>query len=1139
MSRIAIVTPWFGRILKGGAERHAWQLAERLASRDHVVEVLTTCCRAHTQDWGVNHLPEGVTPEPEGFAVHRFAVEPRNGARFDEVNSRLLALPRSSLRAGVPPVDEDDEHVFRTQLIRSPSLVSYLERNRELFDAIVLLPYLYGPVLEGVRAAGSRALFQPCLHDEAYAYLPSVARAVYAAKRLLFLSEGERRLAVRLYGPGIIAKSIVVGAGVDPFAEPEGAVLPEVPSERFVLCLGKKDPGKKTDFLVRCFARHRERHPTSRLQLVLAGPGAIAGMSLPAGARDAGEVSEAQKAALLEHCAALVHPSENESYSRVLMEAWLHGRPAAVSANCLATATAVAEGGGWLAADEQEWIALFATIDRASDETLAALGEQGRRYARDLASWDSVIGRYEAAIESIRDDFPASVPKTPIHQVLPNVAVGDAISNHALWIRNKLRAWGHSSDIFALAIDKRLAGEAREYTADAFGPGDCIVYHHSIGSALTQQVQVHPGPRCLVYHNITPPEHLEPYLPLHARLCREGLEHLPLLAPFFPISVGDSSYNAVDLATNGFRDPGVLPICVDPVKWQVVPDPALMKRLQDGRTNILFVGRIIPNKKQEDLIYAFSRLRALDPHARLLLVGGAVTTEDFYLACLRRLCQELNLGDSVEFSGHVSDEQLAAYYRTGHLFWSMSEHEGFCIPLIEAMWFDVPVLAYASSAVPETLNGSGEVFTRKDEVDALAERALMLARDAKTRNPIIEAQRARRAAFLETAVAPELAALVDRMTAVAPAESPALPVAVDPTEVRRIAVVKLDHIGDVLLAQPVFASLAHRFPDAEITAVVAPAASSLLGDDPNVAAIVEYDAPWFWRDVPDMTQVARALARNMEAMERLGRMPFDIVVNLRSDLANVLIAAAIPHRHLLSYTNDCVYSYVITHPVTRSRAMHICDQHHALLTSIGAVDWSAPRIHLSDAVRQRAAARADVAPGTVAIAPGAGVDFKRWSAAKYRELVRRLRGRGWPVAVVGTAAERELAVEIVGESGALDLTGCFDLLELGAFLERCSLLVANDSAPMHIAAAVGIPVVYITRPNTADEFAPVGEQHLRCCARICVRPCEGFNPERRDAAVTFCRCIQEITVDEVEARVAGLAPPHGDASPWDTARGNA
>ncbi len=1126
MSRIGIVIPWFGRILKGGAERHAWQLASRLAARGHDVEVVTTCCRAFTHDWGTNHLPAGLEREDEGFAVRRFPVTPRNGAAFDGANGRILAVERTALRPGVPPVGPDDELTFCTELIRSPELVAYLASERERFDGIVLLPYLYGPVIDGVHAAGDRALLQPCLHDEPYAYLPVVARAMYAAPRLLFLSEGERRLALRLYGPGIAQKSVLTGAGVDLEAPDADEVeLPFAVDGRFVLCLGRQDAGKKTDYLARCFLHFRERHPESRLQLVLAGPGKV---PLPAdcpGLIDLGEVSEARKGALLGRCAALFHPSENESYSRVLMEAWLHGRPVAASTHCMATATAVADGGGWLAATADEWTELFARVARASDDELAVLGREGRAFADDLANWDRVIARYEVAIESLRPPVPAPLTRRPVHQLLPNVSAGDAISNHARWIRRTLRQWGHPSEIFARAVDPRVTDEARIFSEGDLAPGDGLIYHHSIGSAITPAAQAHPGPKCLVYHNITPPAFLAPYLPLHARLCREGLEQLPMLAPYFPRSVGDSNFNAVDLGTHGFRDPGVLPVCIDPAQWQVLPDPALMARLQDGRTNVLFVGRIIPNKKQEDLICAFARLREIDPRARLLLVGVPVTEDDYYLACLRQLARDLEVADHVEFCGHVRDDELAAYYRTAHLFWSMSEHEGFCVPLIEAMWFDVPVLAFAAAAVPETLGGAGRSFAQKDDFAAIAAEARRLVYDAAARNEVIAGQRQRREAYLPESVSASLHALVSGMLAVE-AQTPAPSVSpenIDPSTIRQIAVVKLDHIGDLLLAQPVFESLALRFPDAAITAVVAPGSADVLRGDPHVDEIVAYDAPWFWRDTSDSQWVSTMVARNAAAMQRLTAKSYDLVVNLRSDHANVLLAASLPHRFLLGYTNDCPYPYLITHPVTRTVAMHVCDQHRALLARVGAGEWSAPRLHPSAEARRRVAEAVPVLPGTVAVFAGAGVPLKRWSSAHFRELVRRLRERGFPVSIIGTTDQHALADAIAGDSGATNLTGRFDLHELAVYLEACAVLVSNDSAPVHVAAAMGTPVVCITRPNTADEFAPVGAGHRRCCAESCTQPCEGFNPLRRDAAFAYCRCIQAISVAEVESHVLAVA----------------
>ena len=367
MSALAIVIPWFGRNLKGGAELHAWHLASRLASRGHSVEVLTTCCRSHADDWGTNHYPAGQSSEVEGFSVRRFAVESRDRARFDVVNARMLAVDIAALRPGVSPVGAEDEEVFLHQLIRSPGLLDYLAKHKDEYDAVILLPYLYGPVIEGIHLVAERALFHPCLHDEVYAYLPAVARSFFVARRLLFLSQGEQKLAIRLFGPGIISKSLLAGGGVeiDPSQESDDSLLPRMQGGRYVLCLGRKDPGKKTDFLARCFEQYRNRHPDSQLQLVIAGPGEVVVPADCPGLIEFGVVSDGQKRSLLRNCVALFHPSDNESYSRVIMEAWLSGRPAAASRNCLATSTAISQGGGWLAATGEEWISLFATIESA------------------------------------------------------------------------------------------------------------------------------------------------------------------------------------------------------------------------------------------------------------------------------------------------------------------------------------------------------------------------------------------------------------------------------------------------------------------------------------------------------------------------------------------------------------------------------------------------------------------------------------------------------------------------------------------------------------------------------------------------------------------------------------------------------
>src|SRR3954469_4022984 len=205
--KLGLVTPWFGRDLKGGAEQQAWQIATRLAKRGHVIEVLTTCCRSHQDDWATNHLPSGSATEPEGFVVHRFPIDPRDRAAFDRVCGHLLSLETATLKPGVSPVSDEDADVFAHELIKSKAMMAFLRQHRTDYDSFLFLPYLYGPVLEGIEIVGDRAVLQPCLHDEAYAYLPPVAEAFSRARLLFFNSEGEQELALRLFGPGISVKS--------------------------------------------------------------------------------------------------------------------------------------------------------------------------------------------------------------------------------------------------------------------------------------------------------------------------------------------------------------------------------------------------------------------------------------------------------------------------------------------------------------------------------------------------------------------------------------------------------------------------------------------------------------------------------------------------------------------------------------------------------------------------------------------------------------------------------------------------------------------------------------------------------------------------------------------------------------------
>jgi glycosyltransferase involved in cell wall biosynthesis len=765
MKPLAIVVPWFGAEQTGGAEQQAFQIATRLAARGHEIEVLSTTNRSFHSDWSSNHYPAGLS-QADGLTIRRFPVDTRDAVKFDQVNAKLLSLDPRELRAGVAPLTPAETDTFVQQNIKSEALLNYLRAEGHSYHAFLFLPYMFAPVMLGLPIVAERAWLQPCLHDEPQAYLFETAALFRSAHGLLFNSEGELELALRLYGPGILSRSTVVGEGVE-LTECSDSTLPDdLRGARFVMYLGRRDRVKNVDLLVAAFHAFKSLNPESTLRLVLAGPGSKSFASA-AGIHDLALVSAEVKAALLANCRALAQPSRNESFSRAMMEAWRAGKPVVANGDCLATSLAVMKsGGGWTATSQAEWIEVFSQIDQATDDLLHSLGEQGKRYAQTNSDWESVIARYEVLFSLVTQPVERAAPVEPqprsIHQLLPDIVYGDAISNQARAIRDRLRQAGYSSEIFVKRRDKRMATEALLFDETQPNPEDGLIYHHAIGSDLTDFAVKHEGPKGLVYHNITPAKYFYPYRPGFAWLLEVGRKSLKHLADHFAVSVGDSAYNAAELAACGFNVPGVVPIIIDPHKWNIAPDELLMDRLQDRQTNILFVGRVAPNKRQDRLIEAFSHYRKLDPESRLI-IAGETKDSDPYFHHLLETRRRFDLERVVEITGQISEAQLLAYYRTAHLYWSASEHEGFGAPLVEAMWFDVPVLALSATTVPETLGDTRMLYSDAEDLQQVAARAFQLTHDAGVRGTIIEAQRRRRGDFLPNAVWPILEQFIQRL----------------------------------------------------------------------------------------------------------------------------------------------------------------------------------------------------------------------------------------------------------------------------------------------------------------------------------------------------------------------------------------
>jgi glycosyltransferase involved in cell wall biosynthesis len=331
-----------------------------------------------------------------------------------------------------------------------------------------------------------------------------------------------------------------------------------------------------------------------------------------------------------------------------------------------------------------------------------------------------------------------------IHQWVPAAHRGDAIGDSARAVRELLRRMGHDSEIFALAIDDDLRGDVLPFQDAAATRGDVTIFHFALPSPMTEAFAALKGVRILQYHNITPAAFFAPYDAGLFRLAALGRRELATLAGRVDLALGDSDFNRQELAALGFARTGVMPIAVNTARiTSAPPRPALERILSDGLINILFVGRIVPNKRIEDHIrLAEMYKRYIDSYYRFIFVGRYDGLPRYY-AQVRALIEQYEmLPDRFWFTGAVPDEDLAAFFRWSDAYVSMSEHEGFCVPLVEAMAADVPIVAYAAGAVPETLGGAGLLFAPKD-LEVAAELLGSVVYDRDVRMRVLEGQRRR------------------------------------------------------------------------------------------------------------------------------------------------------------------------------------------------------------------------------------------------------------------------------------------------------------------------------------------------------------------------------------------------------------
>jgi len=308
-----------------------------------------------------------------------------------------------------------------------------------------------------------------------------------------------------------------------------------------------------------------------------------------------------------------------------------------------------------------------------------------------------------------------------IHQFATSLTYGDAISNEMLEIQKILREKGFNSEIFIRFYDPKMAGlihDYRDYPRFS-APGNIVIFHFSIGSPVSKLFFRVPDKKIMIYHNITPHSFFLDTHRILTRECYKGRLEIDLFTEKVDLALGDSEYNRQELERVGYRNTGVLPLMLDFEKFNQPGDPVVPQVYAGKKFTLLFVGRVIPNKKFEDIIkcYYFYK-KYFNPDSQLIFAGDYRGMER-YLAALLSLVNDLELKDVI-FTGHVTFAELVSYYDLADAYLSMSEHEGFGVPLLESFYKRIPVVAYAAGAVEETMNGGGILFRKKNLLQAAA-----------------------------------------------------------------------------------------------------------------------------------------------------------------------------------------------------------------------------------------------------------------------------------------------------------------------------------------------------------------------------------------------------------------------------------
>lgn len=349
-----------------------------------------------------------------------------------------------------------------------------------------------------------------------------------------------------------------------------------------------------------------------------------------------------------------------------------------------------------------------------------------------------------------------------INQFLPTISPRDAIGNEVIEIKKILTNWGYKSNIYAENIHPTI--KARKYSEYSKGSSkdNIALFHFSIGSGISKYIKKLPEKKIIRYHGITPPQYFAGINQYIMELLRNGQEQLLEFPPITQLALANSRYTEVELQNMKFKNTAILPLIINYEVYKKNPNENFLSKYNDDYVNIIFTGRIIPQKRQEEIIKIFYYYQKINSKSRLFLIGSADDFKIYYYSLLE-LIKKLKVSNII-FTGSITDEERVGFYKLADIFLCMSEWETFCVPLVESMYFNIPIIANNATAIPNTLGDAGILINDNVDYCAIAELIDVIINNNTLKRRIIQKQRERLENFSYRSVTEQFKKIIDNLT---------------------------------------------------------------------------------------------------------------------------------------------------------------------------------------------------------------------------------------------------------------------------------------------------------------------------------------------------------------------------------------